>query len=392
MSINKAPDSSGRAVVPRKTGFVSVLRPLIEGRALSFYLERVQLDGNFGVLLDVLKNTLEQNQHKGAITMTEQNNNEVAENEVVSSEVAENEVVSSEVVSSEVVSSELVETEKSIPLEWVGEYKYFADILWLASSPVNIERTAESRALLTEMAKYRDLAELDIPGLPNHLTSNQEIIEFITNDGSDAQALAEEVRPGWYLDFNVDDPEPDNTLEEARLAVRNMLKSWNLTSSVPGNNVFPAPLWLGKSDRRKLIQEFDQSPEIEIEHQGNMLVLAFFKQFSDTVAFEANILKAIVYTDFLTSLRSDNDPIRTLVGQNCMLSQKDLAGHVNHIPWSILGEGVVAYTDEILSIGDYVLNLSDMGNLVKGKAFTYALWTASSGEYVFRLHLMNEMN
>jgi hypothetical protein len=310
--------------------------------------------------------------------MTEQNNNEVVSSEVVSSEV----------VSSEVVSSEVVGAEKSIPLEWVGEYKYFADVLWLASSPVNIERTAESRAFLTEIAKYRDLVELDIPGLPSYITSNEEIIEFITNDGSDAEALAEEVRPGWYLDFNVDDPEPDHTLEEARLSVRNMLKSWNLTSSMPGNNVFPAPLWLGKSDRKKLIQEFDQSPEIKVEHQGNTLVLAFFKQFSDTVAFEANIIKAIVYPDFLTTLRADNDPIHTLVGQNCILSQQDLAANVNHIPWSILGEGVVAYTDEILSIGDYVLNLSDMGTLVKGKAFSYALWTVSSGQYVFRLHLV----
>jgi hypothetical protein len=328
--------------------------------------------------------------------MTEQNNNEVVSSEVVSSEVVSSEVVSSEVVSSEVVSSEVVsselaENEQTVPLEWVGKPVFAPNIYWLSNKILARERRKGTREFL-EMLEENGL--LDIFSLPKILDGEISKEEFIKEVMSEEETVTyTEPYPGWFTNFTVDEISDIPTFEETKTTVKNILKSWNLTSSLDGVGVMPTPIWLSKSDRKKLIQEFDQSSALEPEVLDNGYrhghALRFLKIFNETTALGVDILTTLAYPPFSTTVRAKNDPIRTMVGKACIF-RKQPALNSSKDDWEILGQGVLSYDDQFLTVGDFVMNTPDRDMVIFGRAFSLVIWPNHNEDNFYYLEVQPE--
>ncbi len=329
--------------------------------------------------------------------MTEQNDSELNVNEVSankaelnSSEVSSSELSSNEVSANEAEpnSSELLETEHTIPLEWMGQPLFYAEAAWLSNKPVTLERKNELKEFLQMLKATGRLDSFKLPkGFEGNI-SRAQFIEEVMSDDLENDVEVTQPYPGWFINFSVDETEPTYSLEDAKTIIKSMIKSWSLTANPAERDVFPAPIWLGKSDRKKLIQEFEQSPILEPEQEDEGFVVKFLKIFSEQVALSISITTTLDYPRFFTTTRAENDPIRTLVGKECIFRQRKMQDLDSD--WQVISKGIVGYTDEHLNVGEFIMD-TPKNIAIVGQAHFTAAWADVSQEHVYNLTINQDI-
>ena len=260
-----------------------------------------------------------------------------------------------------------------IPLEWQQKPHIEVMVCWLGRQP-RVRSAVEQR--IDEEMEDPDTRELFQAQLERN---QQELPEY----------------PGWYFHFKVSPGEMVPTLEQARQNARDRVRIWNL--SRPGfvfMEPLEAPVWLSKSERRKLLLELDAAPNLPAPEGEEQYVFRFIKPLGE-YALLIELLDAPFAEDFETVTGAPNDPIRSLIGVVCTLSStpalelENAESDDDEDPWRDLASGVVSYQGGVLRVGEYSLEVA--ANLdVSGTGFEQAYWLDSVSNLGYELHRVQE--
>jgi hypothetical protein len=253
----------------------------------------------------------------------------------------------------------------NIPLEWQPTPFYDASVFWMARHP----------RPRSQMELEMDAEILESPDLE---PAARERIKTLL------ETPQQEVIPGWYFQIRVTFSTFNESLEEARQLARDRIRGWNMRPILPFFGApQEAPVWLTKSERRKLLAEFDATPLLEPSKEDEeRYFLRFYKELGEA-ALGIEIHDASHHTEFETVTGAPNDPLKTLVGRRGTLSA---LGTLEMDEWEVVSEGIVALEGNTLRVGNFQLEVV-AGDVIHGTAFDTAYWEESGSGKSFEVSL-----
>jgi|GEM_PF-2262616 len=285
--------------------------------------------------------------------------------------------------------------DENTPLEW-RETPYFdASVFWMARVPLDLgalrANLRDGGGLEQERAALRDALEdpeldagdrAELEGALEDL----ELEESEQDDALDSLPPPQEIIPGWFFQVRVTFGQFLPTPEAARQHIRDRIRGWNLRPfGLFEDTPKDAPVWLSKSERRKLLAEFDAAPLLEQPEGEERYLLRFYKPLSNSAALGIEIMDVAHHSEFVTVTGAPNDPLRTLVGKHGTLSMVENPDENTHSgDWKTLSEGIIALEGSTLRVGTLQLEVQP-GDEINGIAFDSAYWTETSSGKEFDL-------
>ena len=287
--------------------------------------------------------------------------------------------------------------EADLPLEWRETPFFDTSIFWMARQPLDVgalrgnlldrsgleqERTELKEALSDPELDAEERAEL------------QEMLEELELEATEESEALEalppqrEIIPGWYFQVRVTFGQFLPTPEAARQLIRDRIRGWNLPPIILFHDTpREAPVWLTKSERRKLLAEFDAVPLLEQPEGEERAFLRFYKPLSESAALGVEIMDVAHRSEFVTVTGAPNDPLKTLVGRRGTLSMLENPNEDSQSDdWETLSAGVVSLEGSTLRVGTLQLEVMP-GQEINGVAFDSAYWTEASTGKAFDLNL-----
>lgn len=233
---------------------------------------------------------------------------------------------------------------QELPREWLEREGFYLRVAWLGRQP-----REDARELQEEFG--------------------QDLLEQGEEEKAQGLSLEIDGHPGWWMHFNVENGSHD-ALEEALAAAKTVLKRSELNAGT-FNFSLPlgtkAPTQLSKRQRIGLIDQIMNPPARELP-EG--LVREAFLELGDH-ALSVWIERLPYREEFSAPFAAPENPLRSMVGLNCVLSGLGLEDAEREDGWRELARGPLAVEGTTVRLGGWSAEV-DGEVEVHGTAFTEA--------------------